>query len=63
MNQFDELIHILPLVFKALVVAMAVVVIILTLMHAASNETVVLLLGLGLFSLALNALQKEEKHG
>ena len=62
MNRINEYQRILPLVFKALGVSMAVAAVVLNLMKAASTETQILLMGLGLFSLALNALQKEESN-
>ena len=62
MNRIDEFKQILPLVFKALAIAMAVAALVLTILKTAPLETVSLLLGIGLFSIALNSLIKEENH-
>jgi hypothetical protein len=44
---------------KGIAVAMGVAVVVLNLLHAASIETQALLLGIGLFGLAVTNLQKE----
>jgi len=51
--------EIITLVFKAIAMAMAVAVVVLNILGAAPVETQTLLLGFGLFGLALAALQKE----
>ncbi len=62
MKPINEFNQILPLVFKAVGLAMAVAAVVLSVLKAAPVETITLLLGMGLFSLAMNALQKEEDH-
>ena len=51
--------NIFDLIFKAIALAMAVAVIALNILHAASVETSLLLLGTGLFGLAITGLDKE----
>jgi hypothetical protein len=51
--------RIVPIVFKAVGMAMGVAVVVLSILKAAGTETYVLLLGIGLFCLGLAALQKE----
>ena len=46
------------LVFKGIAVAMAVAVVVLNVLHSATVETQVLLLGIGLFGLAATTFQK-----
>lgn len=45
---------------KGIAVAMAVAVVVLNLLHAATIETQVMLLGIGLFGLAVTSLPKGE---
>jgi hypothetical protein len=51
--------EIITLVFKAIAMAMAVAVVVLNILGVAPVETQTLLLGFGLFGVALAALQKE----
>jgi hypothetical protein len=46
------------LVFKAVALAMAVAVVVLNILKVASVETSILLLGIGLFGLAITTLDK-----
>jgi hypothetical protein len=46
------------LVFKAIGLAMAVAVLVLNILKAASTETSILLLGIGMFGLAITSLDK-----
>ena len=46
------------LVFKGIAVAMSVAVVVLNVLHGASVEAQAMLLGIGLFGLAITALQK-----
>jgi hypothetical protein len=50
------------LVFKAVGVAMAVAVVVLHQLKGASLDSQVMLLGIGLFCLALTVLGQEKKH-
>ena len=51
---------IVSVVFKAVALAMGVAVVVLNILDAASIETSVLLLGIGLLCIAIDALQKTE---
>jgi hypothetical protein len=48
----------IDLVFKAVALAMAVAVVVLNILKVASTEASILLLGIGLFGLAITALDK-----
>ena len=50
--------HIVDTVFKGIAVAMGIAVVVLNVLRAAPVETQALLLGIGLFGLAMIALQK-----
>jgi hypothetical protein len=51
--------ELVTLVFKGLAVAMSVAAVVLNILDVATVETQVLLLGLGLFALAITALDNE----
>jgi len=51
---------IVSVVFKAVALAMGVAVVVLNVMDAASIETSVVLLGIGLLCIGIDALQKTE---
>jgi len=51
------------LVFKAVGLAMAVAVVVLNILKTASTETSILLLGIGLFCLAIVNFDKNEEMG
>ena len=51
------------LVFKAVGLAMAVAVVVLNILKTASTETSILLLGIGLFCLAIVNFDKSEEMG
>ena len=59
MSTKKSFITIINLVCRAVAMAMSVAVIVLNIMNAASVETSLLLLGVGLFGLAIAALDKE----
>jgi hypothetical protein len=46
-------------VFKAVALAMGVAAVVLTILNVASTETLTLLLGIGLFCLAINSLDSK----
>lgn len=50
--------QILPTVLKAIAVAMGIAVIVLSILGGLAAQTADLLLGIGLFALAITALQK-----
>ena len=52
--------HLVRLSLKGIAVAMAVAVVVLSTLHAATTETLISLLGLGLVGLAIASLQKGE---
>ena len=52
--------EIIPLVLKAVALAMGIVNIVLGILNVADASTQITLLSIGLFALALAALQKEE---
>ena len=52
--------EIIPIVLKAVALAMGVVSIVLEILNVADASTQITLLSIGLFTLALAALQKEE---
>ena len=52
--------EIIPIVLKAVALAMGVVSIVLGILNVADASTQITLLSIGLFALALAALQKEE---
>ncbi len=62
MEKRNEFKSILPLVFRAVGLAMGVAAVVLNLIKAAPLETQVLLLGFGMFSLAIAILDKEDHH-
>ena len=51
---------IVSVVFKAVALAMGVAVVVLNIMDVVSIESSVLLLGIGLFCIAIDALQKSQ---
>lgn len=58
----NEFLEIFPLVCKTIGLAMAVAVVVLNVIKAAPLETQVLLLGFGLFGIALAVISKEADH-
>jgi len=54
----EEIGSILPLIFKAIAVAMGVAVVVLSFLNVASVETNVTLLGIGLFALSVAVLSQ-----
>ena len=50
--------HVVPTVLKAIAVAMGVAVIVLSILGVLAGQTADLLLGMGLFALAVAAFQK-----
>ncbi len=58
MKSFQKL---LPLILNAIALAMAVASVVLSILNTAPAQSLVTLLGLGLFALALAALQKMEQ--
>jgi hypothetical protein len=61
MKNIKEREKIVTLVFKATALAMAVAVVVLNIMNAASAQTQLLLAGICLFCLAISSLDQEEK--
>jgi len=62
MKNNNEFKTILPLVFKAIWLAIPVAVVVLNVLKAAPLETQVMLLGFGMFGLAIAVINKEEDH-
>lgn len=54
--------HIISLALRGVALAMGVAAIIIGVLEAASVETIVVLLGIGLFALALDALDQEKEE-
>ena len=50
--------HIVPTVLKAVAVAMGIAVIVTSILGVLASQTANLLLGIGLFALAITAMQK-----
>lgn len=61
MEKRNDFKSILPLVFRAVGLAMGVAAVVLNILKAAPLETQVSLLGFGLFSLGLAVLDREER--
>ncbi len=49
---------ILPLILKAVALAMAAAAVVLTILHTVSSDGAIVLLGFGLFALAVSALMQ-----
>ena len=55
--------EIMSLVFRAVAMAMAVAAVVLSILGTAETQTLITLLGIGLFTLALDALDRGEGSG
>jgi len=55
--------YIISLVLRAVALAMGVSVVVLAVLGTVETETSIILLGIGLFTLALDALDKVDKEG
>ena len=60
-NSTPNVSAILTLVFRAVALAMAVVTIVMSILGTVPVETLVMLLGIGLFALSLDALDKVDR--